>query len=52
MDESLTSDLDSDSETECRALVGETGRPETFPLWLRAQGSEAFQFSSVVLKTW
>ncbi|CAE7696877.1 WRAP73 [Symbiodinium sp. CCMP2456] len=26
MDESLTSDLDSDSETECRALVGETGR--------------------------
>eukprot|EP00439_Symbiodinium_sp_Y106_P083063 s1580_g22.t2 len=26
MDESLTSDLDSDSDTECRALVGETGR--------------------------
>ena len=38
MDESLTSDLDSDSDTECRALVGETGRPEIFPLWLRVWG--------------
>ena len=43
MDESLTSDLDSDAETECHALLSETSR-YAHAVWTRARrggGSKA-----------